>query len=433
MSQVFLSHSHKDKTFAKRLAADLRNNHHDVWVDEAEIRVGDSLIEKIGDALDAVDFVLAVVSTNSVKSEWVKKELEIAMTREISERRAVVLPLLLTKRNLPPFLRVKKYADFTHREQYHKSLLELLRALAQPDPDAERDRPLSGVPVSYRRRINLKSDGLVGVYRRVNTLVHAYKLLPEMSLEREDDRKGWTVGLFDGYISAAMCFLDFLPSVLLPIVDEAGARVVAVSIVMGKHCLEVRATARKPTDESEIELPEVSGFEVTCDEFDGFRAATELNETLLSSCPARDATVYYVGWMKFCADLYALAQSTRMDTRGFIADVVNWIVFCLDTYENVFVKECSTFWFIVFGHVTNTLVGETVFPPFVEEHNDRFISDIDSALQISNEVLDRWRQSAHTVGIGPAVIGALIELRSRFEFTGVLGDEGFEVRVAERL
>ena len=42
-----------------------------VWPDEAEIKVSDSLTEKIGQALVDADFVGAVLSTNSVKaSGW---------------------------------------------------------------------------------------------------------------------------------------------------------------------------------------------------------------------------------------------------------------------------------------------------------------------------------------------------------------------------
>jgi len=41
MSSVFLSHSHKDKPFARKLAVDLRHAGHIVWIDEAEILVGD--------------------------------------------------------------------------------------------------------------------------------------------------------------------------------------------------------------------------------------------------------------------------------------------------------------------------------------------------------------------------------------------------------
>jgi hypothetical protein len=99
---TFLSHAHEDKPFVRNLAAHLRAAGHSVWIDEAEINVGDSLIEKISAGLDQVDFVCAVLSKSSIESRWVQRELEIATIREMDEGRVVVLPLLLDDVPLGP-------------------------------------------------------------------------------------------------------------------------------------------------------------------------------------------------------------------------------------------------------------------------------------------------------------------------------------------
>ena len=72
MPYVFLSQSHANKDFARKLAADLRNAGHSVWIDEAEINIGDSLIGKITSGIDQVDFVCAILSRDSVTSSWVQ-------------------------------------------------------------------------------------------------------------------------------------------------------------------------------------------------------------------------------------------------------------------------------------------------------------------------------------------------------------------------
>jgi hypothetical protein len=69
MSSIFLCHSHSDKSFARRIAADLRASGHSVWIDEAEIDIGDSLVGKIREGLDQVDFVAAILSSTSIESE----------------------------------------------------------------------------------------------------------------------------------------------------------------------------------------------------------------------------------------------------------------------------------------------------------------------------------------------------------------------------
>lgn len=49
---IFLSHNVADKPFVRRIARDLDNQGVRCWVDEAEIKVGDSLIEKIRQGID---------------------------------------------------------------------------------------------------------------------------------------------------------------------------------------------------------------------------------------------------------------------------------------------------------------------------------------------------------------------------------------------
>lgn len=133
MSTVFLSHSHADKPFARKVAASLRTAGHGVWIDEAEINIGDSLVEKIRDGLDQVDFVAAILSSASIDSPWVTRELDIASNREIEEGRVVVLPLLVEKVALPGFLKGKFYGDFTVEGQYDAVVSLLLRQLGEPE------------------------------------------------------------------------------------------------------------------------------------------------------------------------------------------------------------------------------------------------------------------------------------------------------------
>lgn len=129
MASIFLSHSHVDKPFARRLANDLVRIGIRVWIDEAEIRVGDSLIEKIREGIDSVQYVGVVLSKTSVKSEWVKKEVDIAMNQEIEGKRVKVLPLLVDDCDPPGFLKGKRYADFRREDLYQREFIELAKRL----------------------------------------------------------------------------------------------------------------------------------------------------------------------------------------------------------------------------------------------------------------------------------------------------------------
>lgn len=133
MASIFLSHSNPDKPFARKLASSLRNAGHVVWIDEAEIKIGDSLVSKIRDGLDRVDYVAALLSDSSINSPWVEKELDIASNREIDENRVIVLPLLLSDVDLPGFLKGKLYGDFRKEKNYESTLDKLLSDLGPTD------------------------------------------------------------------------------------------------------------------------------------------------------------------------------------------------------------------------------------------------------------------------------------------------------------
>ena len=126
---VFLSHSSKDKFFVRNLSDHLRSYGVRVWLDEAEINVGDSLTEKIGKAMEEADYVGVVLSHNSINSEWVQRELQIALQKEIKGKKVVVLPILIETVEIPPFLKDKLYADFTTPEKLEIEVQKLLRAL----------------------------------------------------------------------------------------------------------------------------------------------------------------------------------------------------------------------------------------------------------------------------------------------------------------
>jgi len=129
IASVFISYCSQDRHFAKKLSSNLGLFGVKVWIDEGEIKVGDSLIEKIRRGIDQVDYLAVVLTPASANSEWVKKEVDIAMNQEIEGRKVKVLPLLLKNCEIPWFLKGKKYANFTTDELYQQALSELLHRL----------------------------------------------------------------------------------------------------------------------------------------------------------------------------------------------------------------------------------------------------------------------------------------------------------------
>ncbi len=75
---LFISYSHKDKAFALELSDALHNKGVDVFIDKWEIKIGDYFLDKILEAIKQSNFIVAVLSYNSVQSKWVLLELKEA-------------------------------------------------------------------------------------------------------------------------------------------------------------------------------------------------------------------------------------------------------------------------------------------------------------------------------------------------------------------
>jgi len=124
---VSLSYSSQDKAFVERLAKELREAGTGVWFDQWEIKVGDSIVDKINQGIQQNDYLAIVLSPDSVASDWVRKELNAALVKELHARRVVILPILYRDCEIPPLIAEKKYADF--RRDYSQGFGELLDAL----------------------------------------------------------------------------------------------------------------------------------------------------------------------------------------------------------------------------------------------------------------------------------------------------------------
>ncbi|TGL60041.1 toll/interleukin-1 receptor domain-containing protein [Leptospira sarikeiensis] len=125
---VFISYSRTDLDFVDRLAKNLVSERVHVWLDRWEMKVGDSLIDKIQSAIKSSDYLCVVLSKASVSSDWCRKELNSALMRELEEKRVVVLPVLLEDCEIPFFLKEKFYADF--RNSFQSGFQDLKNALA---------------------------------------------------------------------------------------------------------------------------------------------------------------------------------------------------------------------------------------------------------------------------------------------------------------
>lgn len=114
---LFLSHAHEDQQFVDWLNEKLRAMNLTVWYDKFEILEGDAILEKIDEGLRGSEFLIVVVSQASLRSRWVKAELEPKILQQIEGGQVTVLPLALDDvkiEDISIFLKGRKWIRFPH-------------------------------------------------------------------------------------------------------------------------------------------------------------------------------------------------------------------------------------------------------------------------------------------------------------------------------
>jgi hypothetical protein len=129
MPSIFMSHNSKDKPFVRRLSNRLAKAGLVVWLDEAQLKIGDSILNKISKAISEVDFVAVVISKNSLESNWVKKEISLTLTKEITDSKPIALPVIIDNCDIPFELSDKLYADFRDPAEFDNQFAKLLEAM----------------------------------------------------------------------------------------------------------------------------------------------------------------------------------------------------------------------------------------------------------------------------------------------------------------
>jgi TIR domain-containing protein len=131
MATVFISYSHRDKPFVSRLARDLEQEGHRVWIDQTGLAPGHMMATRIANAIQQAEIFIPVVSEASLASDWTQAEINLAMVEQNSAGKEVVVPVLLDSVEPPGFLKGLHYADFRPRVDYRKALGHLLNAIAR--------------------------------------------------------------------------------------------------------------------------------------------------------------------------------------------------------------------------------------------------------------------------------------------------------------
>lgn len=149
---IFLSHSSADKPTVRRIAADIAKHRCGdgrpltVWLDEAEIRPGESIVGAVNAGLESSSVIALALSPAYFRSRsgWTDAEWHAALHRDPDNRRGRILPILIADcPRIPILLRHLRIIDL-RKPTYPQGLQEFVRVV-RGDPHQ--------VPAIYRGQL----------------------------------------------------------------------------------------------------------------------------------------------------------------------------------------------------------------------------------------------------------------------------------------
>jgi len=123
MTKVFISYSRMDIAFVEKLVSDLKETGLDVWYDLSGLDGGVRWRIEIEKAIQESQFVLVVLSPDSVASEWVEREYLFS-----SKHGKKIIPLFYRPCDLPMYYLNVQYID-VQGANYKRNFGEILRTL----------------------------------------------------------------------------------------------------------------------------------------------------------------------------------------------------------------------------------------------------------------------------------------------------------------
>ena len=107
---VFISHDHDDADFAELLKLYLEKNKISGWIDSERLKIGQDWREEIDEGIKNSVAVIAIMTPEARKSEYVTYEWAFAWGKGIK-----IFPIMLKQTPLHPRLESLQYLDFTNR------------------------------------------------------------------------------------------------------------------------------------------------------------------------------------------------------------------------------------------------------------------------------------------------------------------------------
>lgn len=181
MTHIFISYSHQDREFARKLVEELRKKNFNVWIDE-NIQPGDRWTKEVVNALISSAAIIVIMTIEAEQSEWVEREILLA-----HKYQKPIFPLLLHGKVFP-LLIDRQYETVEHgklpSDKFFNRLAESMK-LIDVTNDQSTPKFLNNTPIiitELHRQADLRLLNELWIYLNTKRLasiaaqIHATKV-----------------------------------------------------------------------------------------------------------------------------------------------------------------------------------------------------------------------------------------------------------------
>ncbi|WP_020533140.1 TIR domain-containing protein [Flexithrix dorotheae] len=193
MTDVFIAYDNKDQKYRKKINHSLMRHGFTTWVDQSDIKVGDSYQEAIFEGIEQANNLIFLLSPKSVKSEFCLKELKHALS--LNKR---IIPLMVDKveeEDIPQSIRHIQHVDFTDNNEN--------RELKSKKDKSDYEKDIDELIIQLREDENY-------IHKHKQFLVQALRW---ESLDRSDSilLRGFNLEEAEGWLKAGLKRRENLP------------------------------------------------------------------------------------------------------------------------------------------------------------------------------------------------------------------------------
>lgn len=111
-NKVFLSYARKDLKIAKLIMSKLISEDIKIWLDVNELKPGESIFQEISEKISASDYIVILISSESIKSLSQKAEIKLIF-KNLKSRNITVIPVLIDDCQIPEELKSLTFIDIS--------------------------------------------------------------------------------------------------------------------------------------------------------------------------------------------------------------------------------------------------------------------------------------------------------------------------------